>query len=739
MPNIRTIEDHFCNLLYKLYKHWPYHENYSTKLTDRSLIPHIPLDREREALLGLLLQHFFLSQHISIYWGFIACFDFRQAPIYFYEDNLSEYIPLKSQNIIDMVAEAIARIGFLDSHTAFTPGATHAWIDSVVHCMVDPPPSKLEPKQLTFFQYDPLMAHWTIVRWFDNHDFKLKKAITDTKAASSAARTSGGSQQVMREGTPVLKEQLCIRALTNLFNRLVNGVLTVTTGREAYGDTHPGLVEQAVLVDKDSDHDRVLSKLWEVLDAEAQEHWEKVAAQSIPTSQNQQGAGGVALVSCFNSRRVTDGVPITETWMYNKWSDPKHTIPDPDMLPSVEPIFTALHTNLLAILKQKEISSLKLETTFLTDKEKCAWFIYVNAEDPLPGKGRTILQDWFQTLWVQSGRQGPMCYTDICDSPEEFNDPSSFSADMGIVDPRKDMTPNDVYKLMGHFTAKFGVGGKAFHFVPAKQSSTPGTVNTNQVEAEGKVSDTAQDNGRRSAIPEAVNTNQVQAEGKASALAEENADDDSDRSSNELSDESGNKSSDESSNESSNESGNEYSYEGGEWFGMGNDGSNVRVSSFLSQNTPQSPLEGLTTMMKPRTHADPGHPQYKPLTPKALPLGVQRLKAQFVNKGIHLRSPQTRRYSQFTTSSPLPLRLIGHLPRLLDDLYSFHTIPRSFWTHCHLRSILSAFTLHFHKPSLPHLYSQYPSSTMLSPARMTLISSAFIPAILYLSFHIVRV
>ncbi|KAK1217478.1 hypothetical protein PQX77_019867 [Marasmius sp. AFHP31] len=160
MPNVRTIEDHFCNLLYKLYKHWPYHEDYSAKLTNRSLIPRIPLDREREALLGLLLQHFFLSRHISIYWGFVACFDFRQAPIDFYEDNLSEYIPLESQNVIDMVAEAITRVGFLGSRTAFIPGAIHAWIDSVVHCMVDPPPSKLEPKQLTFFQYDPLMAHW---------------------------------------------------------------------------------------------------------------------------------------------------------------------------------------------------------------------------------------------------------------------------------------------------------------------------------------------------------------------------------------------------------------------------------------------------------------------------------------------------------------------------------------------------------------------------------------------------
>ncbi|KAK1215814.1 hypothetical protein PQX77_021563 [Marasmius sp. AFHP31] len=125
MPNVCTIEDHFCNLLYKLYKHWPYHEDYSAKLTDCSLIPRIPLDCEREALLGLLLQHFFLSRHISIYWGFATCFNFQQAPIYIYEDNLSEYIPFGSQNIIDMVAEAITPVGFLGSHTAFIPGATH--------------------------------------------------------------------------------------------------------------------------------------------------------------------------------------------------------------------------------------------------------------------------------------------------------------------------------------------------------------------------------------------------------------------------------------------------------------------------------------------------------------------------------------------------------------------------------------------------------------------------------------
>ncbi|KAK1216136.1 hypothetical protein PQX77_021255 [Marasmius sp. AFHP31] len=59
-----------------------------------------------------------------------------------------------------MVAEAIVRVGFLHLHTAFLLGAVNAWIDSVIGCMEDPPPSKLEPQRLFFFKYHPLMGHW---------------------------------------------------------------------------------------------------------------------------------------------------------------------------------------------------------------------------------------------------------------------------------------------------------------------------------------------------------------------------------------------------------------------------------------------------------------------------------------------------------------------------------------------------------------------------------------------------
>ncbi|KAK1217567.1 hypothetical protein PQX77_019775 [Marasmius sp. AFHP31] len=59
-----------------------------------------------------------------------------------------------------MVSEAIARVGFLHSHSAFLPGAVDAWINSVIGCIEDPPPSKLEPQRLFFFEYHPLMGCW---------------------------------------------------------------------------------------------------------------------------------------------------------------------------------------------------------------------------------------------------------------------------------------------------------------------------------------------------------------------------------------------------------------------------------------------------------------------------------------------------------------------------------------------------------------------------------------------------
>ncbi|KAK1217681.1 hypothetical protein PQX77_019660 [Marasmius sp. AFHP31] len=160
MPPVQTIEDHFCNLLFKLFKHWPYYEDYSSKLPKRRLITRVPLNHKREALLGLLLQHTFLSQYISLYWGFLACFDIQQAPIYFHQGLLSDNLLYEAQAVVDTVSEAIAQVEFLHSRTVFLPGAVDAWINSVIGCIEDLPPSKLEPQRLFFFEYHPLMGCW---------------------------------------------------------------------------------------------------------------------------------------------------------------------------------------------------------------------------------------------------------------------------------------------------------------------------------------------------------------------------------------------------------------------------------------------------------------------------------------------------------------------------------------------------------------------------------------------------
>ncbi|KAK1230148.1 hypothetical protein PQX77_006769 [Marasmius sp. AFHP31] len=94
-------------------------------------------------------------------------------------DLLSNNPPYEAQAVIDMVAEAIAQVGFLHSHTAFLPGAVDAWIDSVIGCMEDPPPLKLEPQRLFFFEYHPLMGRW-VTRPFYHYTASEVRILTES-------------------------------------------------------------------------------------------------------------------------------------------------------------------------------------------------------------------------------------------------------------------------------------------------------------------------------------------------------------------------------------------------------------------------------------------------------------------------------------------------------------------------------------------------------------------------------
>ncbi|KAK1233876.1 hypothetical protein PQX77_002946, partial [Marasmius sp. AFHP31] len=50
----------------------PYQDDSTFKVGDRRLILSLPFDQWNKTLFSLLFQHFFLSQHCSLYWGYLV-------------------------------------------------------------------------------------------------------------------------------------------------------------------------------------------------------------------------------------------------------------------------------------------------------------------------------------------------------------------------------------------------------------------------------------------------------------------------------------------------------------------------------------------------------------------------------------------------------------------------------------------------------------------------------------------
>ncbi|KAJ8082523.1 hypothetical protein PM082_008378 [Marasmius tenuissimus] len=113
-----------------------------------------------KAILGIIFQQFFLSCHRSIYWGYVIRYNTIQDEIYLCKDTFDHFIPHNARSVIDMVAESIARVGFLNFKTARTPGAVNTWINAIVSCAECPAPPKLDYTKLSFFRYSPVMGRW---------------------------------------------------------------------------------------------------------------------------------------------------------------------------------------------------------------------------------------------------------------------------------------------------------------------------------------------------------------------------------------------------------------------------------------------------------------------------------------------------------------------------------------------------------------------------------------------------
>ncbi|KAK1221234.1 hypothetical protein PQX77_015959 [Marasmius sp. AFHP31] len=131
-----------------------------SRVGDRHLILSLPFDQYNETLFGLLFQHFFLSHHRSLYWGYLIHYDHYQDEVYFCEVHFHINLPLAARKYVNTIAEGIARVSFLTMKTALIPRAVQAWIDAVAFAAKAPAPPTLGYEELWFFTFTPLMGRW---------------------------------------------------------------------------------------------------------------------------------------------------------------------------------------------------------------------------------------------------------------------------------------------------------------------------------------------------------------------------------------------------------------------------------------------------------------------------------------------------------------------------------------------------------------------------------------------------
>ncbi|KAK1217561.1 hypothetical protein PQX77_019790 [Marasmius sp. AFHP31] len=149
-----------CLLFTEFYDVNPYPDDSTFKVGNRRLILSLPFDQYNETIFGLLFQHFFLSRHRSLYWGYLVCYDHYQDEVYFCEVHFHINLPLTAQKYVNTIAEGIAQVSFLTMKTALIPGAVQAWIDAIVFAAEAPAPPTLGYEELRFFTFTPQMGRW---------------------------------------------------------------------------------------------------------------------------------------------------------------------------------------------------------------------------------------------------------------------------------------------------------------------------------------------------------------------------------------------------------------------------------------------------------------------------------------------------------------------------------------------------------------------------------------------------
>ncbi|KAL0562477.1 hypothetical protein V5O48_019610, partial [Marasmius crinis-equi] len=121
---------------------------------------------------------------------------------------------------------------------------------------------------------------------------------------------------------------------------------------------------------------------------------------------------------------------------YNQWWDPQLKIAEGDMLASgADDIMTALLDNLTRAVKQLDTETLNVSTEFPADAEGNPRFPIIDTDEIRAGEARTILDDFFKTLWIHSGRRGVIQYAEIAKAPNDFYDTLSFPSGIELANP----------------------------------------------------------------------------------------------------------------------------------------------------------------------------------------------------------------------------------------------------------------------------------------------------------------
>ncbi|KAK1230323.1 hypothetical protein PQX77_006588 [Marasmius sp. AFHP31] len=158
--SLHNIFEHFRNALFQFYDINPYHDDSTFKVGDHCLILSLPYNQWNKTMFGLLFQHFFLSRHRSLYWGYLVQYNHHQDKVYFCEVHFHTNLPLAARKFVNTVTKVIAHVGFLSMKTALIPGAVQVWIDAVVFATEAPAPPTLGNEELQFFAFTPQMGRW---------------------------------------------------------------------------------------------------------------------------------------------------------------------------------------------------------------------------------------------------------------------------------------------------------------------------------------------------------------------------------------------------------------------------------------------------------------------------------------------------------------------------------------------------------------------------------------------------